>query len=250
MIKCKIGLIAFPIKDSKDYFLYLGELYDKNIKNDENFLYEFYTKLIYLCPFKILVKDSKIIPDNLEDLFTFQKRYKSTKKIYSKYTIPDGIIKYNSPELYDLDCMIPLYKEPLIKNIININNSDDIRMFILISYNDPIIRGEIIDNCINSFQNKYACFLIIEGQKNNSSILTKRYLISRGIKNKDIIVHQYNDFPDCIIEAITIINMLYDCADIFFGVSRDDIRNVFKYIKLIHSMNIISKKRFHFICNN
>lgn len=249
MIKCKIGLIAFPINYSKDYFLYLGELYDKKIKNDEKLLYEFYTKLIYLCSFKVLIKDGKIIPDNLTDLFSFQKRYKLTKKIYSNYTISDGIIKYNSPKLYDLDCMVPLYKEALIKNIINMNNSNDMRMFILMSYSDPIIRGEIIDNCINAFQNKYACFLIIEGEKDNNALLTKRYLISRGVKNKDIIINQYNEFPDCIIEAITIINMLYDCADIFLGVSRDEICNVSKNIKLLH--NIISiKKRFHFICND
>lgn len=255
MITCKIGLIAFPRNNTKDCFLHLGELYDKTLRQDEDLLYDFHSKLRYLCPFKVLVKNGKIIPDNLEDLLAFQERYKLTRKVYSNSIIPDGTIKYLTPELYDIDCMVPLYKESPTKHLIDVKESKTIRVFILLPYTDPIIRGEIINNCINASKNKHFCFLVMGGQKGlnirDSCVLTRRYLLSCGVADKDIILNQYDEFPDCIIEAVTIIDMFYEDTELFLGVSRDEIGKASRYVRLIHQMDMIPiKRRFQFICNN
>lgn len=250
MISCKIGLISLPRDQTLDTLI-LGEIFDKNIRNNIQTLYEFHKNLRYLSSFRVIVKNKQINVDNIEDIIVFQNKYKLTRKITTKNPLKDGIIKYSPPMLYDIDCMVPLFHNTLYKHIYHIPNTKFIRVFILLPIIDPIVRGEIIDNCIDYCKGFHAYFLTIGNKyglnSKNTSNITRRNLLSYKIPDSNIFINHYYEYPDCIIESIKIVDNICKPHEIYIGVNRERISEVLTFIKLIRNLGLCNIK-IKFIC--
>ena len=239
MISCKIGLVSLP-KDSNMSILIIGEIFDKAVRNDINILYEIQKNLMHLCPFKINVKDQKLYPDIMEDIIVFQTKYNLTKKITSIEPLSDGIINYLSPQLYDIDCMVPLFEDTIPRNIYNVNDSTFVRLFIMLPCTNPIVRGEIINKCINICANTQIFFNVM-GTKRTCDI-TQKHLLYSGIPANNIYVNKNYEYPDSIIEALTITDIFCEPNEIYLCSSSSEIHNLLDISRLIHKLKITDKK--------
>lgn len=252
MNNCKIGIIA--LSSNNDNIIYLGKVFDKQ---DKRILYRLHMHLRYLYPFKLIVKNQNIIPDNVEDIISIKKRYKLTNRIYIKKMIKDGVYKYSHPQLYDLSCMTPLFSD-IVKSVYTIskNQNKKYRMFILLPYIDPIIRGQIVDSCISLITKDVIGLFCTIGDKKGKNIRTiselySRYLISRGIEEKYINSTIYDIFPDCISDAIDVVEMMYTNEDveIFLGADGKYMGDILNYVRKMRKACVI-KKQVKFVCSN
>lgn len=87
------------------------------------------------------------------------------------------------------------------------------------SYNDSIIRGDLLDSCISLNKDNNYLFLLIGDQfgrnKTSTSTLMKRYLLLSGIPSKIYQKSLYDHYPDSIIEAFDILPFLLEtCVSI------------------------------------
>lgn len=254
MITCKIGIVSFPVNHKQDYFLNLGEIYDKNVKQDVNSLYEIHTNLQYFCEFLANTKNNKkVVPNNIEEIKIFQMNYNLTPNIFLSKKIKQEKVKFTPPELYDISCMIPLFSEKISRCIYTKNKINNKKLFIILPYVDPIVRGKIIKNClINIGGDSLGYFLTIGTVKGenieNSCELNKNYLLSCGIPEQNIAMNEYDEFPDCILESLSIAKMIYQPDYIFIGVSKEDIGNILKCVRYLRKERKIDEKIF-FICD-
>jgi len=152
MINCRLGLISKPCDDSQDCFLNLGEVFDKTIRGDVNTLYELHKNMRYFCPFEAEVNGRDVRPDNMEEIITFQTRYKLTKKIWINGKIKNGTVKFRTPQLFDVSCMVPLFPDVIPHAVCPKGNTSPNRMFLLFPYSNPITRGEIVESCFNAVE--------------------------------------------------------------------------------------------------
>lgn len=244
-MNCKVGLISFPISQDKLYFINLGQVRNKK---DTNMLFQLHTELSYLSDFKMFItEDQTHHIDNLEEIIFFQNKYKLTKKIHFNLSPQCTSIKYSRPELYDIDCMVPLFQEKPEKPIMTLNNSCIDRIFILMPFPSPISRGKIIDNCINTSTNINASFVIV-GDKTK---LTKRYLLSCNIPSSNITTIKFSGLPDCIAESIMIIQTMYIEPEIFICTPTMTVGNILKNVRLLRlNMAIDKTTRVKFIVDN
>lgn len=263
MINCKIGLISKPFNNSEDCFLNLGEIFDKGIRNNISILYELHKCLPYICSFNIKVKNDIIILDNMEDIISLQDKYKLTRKIwlygYNNMRTNTKKIKFLTPELYDISCMVPLFSDKIKRTlcpIVGIKNP--LRIFILFPYKDPTVRGKIIDNCFNIADNHKLYFYTMGGvygsNTNSISKLNRRYLLSRGVKDEDIYMNEYDnneDFDECIIEALNMIDFIISNKEIFLlyiGVESKDMSTTMNHIRKAKKSNKINRN-IYLVCN-
>lgn len=254
VISCKIGLISKPRDNTQDCFLNLGEIFDRSVCKDVNILYELHKNLRYLCPFKVQIEGKDITPDNIEEISTIQNRYKLTRKIWMEGHVQNGAMKFLSPELYDLSCMVPLFPNKISRSICPKGNEMPLRMFILFPYTDPIVRGEIIDNCFSvSGEHKTYFYTIggLHGQNTSATCdLSTRYLLTCGVEDDNISRNQYDDFPDCILEALNMIKFIMPDIEmqVFIAVQREDMNRFMKHIRLANKLGMIDRK-LCMICN-
>lgn len=252
MIKCKIGLVSFPTNDKEKYYLNLGEIYDKNIRQDISILYELHNNLKYLCGLIVKNKNKdKVIPTNIEEIITLQMKYKLTPKIYITFLQKSDIelkenVEFSRPELYDISCMVPLFPNSIPKCLYQNNESEHSKLFIILPCSDPISRGKIIENCIKTIGKSKGYFLTIGNQignnVENSCELNRRYLMSCGVPEDSIITNNISYFtPECL-------RQIYIPNNIFLGVSGKDVGKV-----LIDVRNLRKKKDIkdiiYFICD-
>lgn len=233
-MKCKVGLISKSYNDSDNCVINLGEIFDLKIKNDVNLLYEIHRNTRYLYPFQAYIED-RIILDNIEEISAIQSRYKLTRKPIIIGNSSKKRIKFNSPELYDISCMVPLFsdKQSIPKYIENKTSSLSFA-FILFPYNDPILRGEIVDSCLNISKGEKVYFYAlgkVQGMNRAPTCkLCKRYLLKHGFAN--IFTQEYDKFPDCIDEAVNMIKFSLDpSVKILIGVEKKDMSSVMKHIR-------------------
>lgn len=262
MINCKIGLISKPVTNSEEYFLNLGEIFDKGIRNNISILYELHKCLPYICSFNIKVKNDNIILDNMEDIISLQDRYRLTRKIWLYgYNMRRNTkkIKFLTPELYDISCMVPLFSDKIKHTLCPLGGiKDPLRIFILFPYKDPTVRGKIIDNCFNVAHNHKLYFYTMGGvygsNKNSISKLNKRYLLSRGVKDEDIYVNEYDNdnenFDEYIIEALNMIDFIISNKEIFLyiGVETKDMSTVMNHIRKAKKSNKINRN-IYLVCD-
>lgn len=253
-IKCKIGVISKPRDLKQVCFLILGEIFDRSIRENVNTLYELHENLRYLCPFKAKIKDRDVIPDNIEEISALQNRYKLTRKIWMKGNIQNSEMKFFSPELYDLSCMVPLFPTKVSRSICPKGDVLPLRMFILLPYTDPIVRGEIVDNCFRVLDGHKACFYTIgelDGKNTRASCdLSRRYLLTCGVENDNISSNKYDEFPDCILEALNMIKFILPDVEmqVFIAVQREDMNRIMNHIRLANKLGILDSK-LYMICN-
>jgi len=253
-MNCKIGLISFPVNSQKYYFLNLGEIYDKNVRRSPSLLYEFHKNLQYFCEFTATIDASKVFPDNIEEIKFFQRKYKLTPKIFLSDVENEFYEKmeFSAPQLYDMSCMVPLFSEKISKCVYVDNKATQTKLFIILPYTDPILRGKIIKNCLKSVVDTKGYFLTIGNKKGmnrvNSCELDMRYLLSCGVPEKYIMMNEYEEFPDFIAESLNIANMIFYPDTVFIGVSTEEVGKILSCVRILRKEGDIIDKLF-FICN-
>ena len=253
-MSCKIGLVSIPCDNMLDIFVNLGEVFDKTFREDVSKLYELHVNLRYICSFIAVVDGNTVIPYNIEEITTLQTRYKLTRKIWISGAPKKKKIKFRAPQLYDISCMVPLFVDTIPRTVYIKGTELPIFMFILFPCTDPVIRGELVDTCMNVAGTNRACFYTLGGKhgKNieNMCDLSKRYLLSCGVEDDDIYGNTYDEFPDCILESLNMIGFSMPDAvmKVFIAVQREDMGQTLGYIRLSKRLEIIDKN-IRLLCN-
>jgi len=222
---CRIGVVSWPVRsptprDSSCVYITIGEIFDKKISNNLGILSSLHKNLKYLYPFKIKRHDNHVKVHNEEDFKVFRKKYKITttiklhniNKLESEYNC-DRLV-FRTPSLYNISCMRPLFKYCVSKQVSNciFHESSHTRIFIVLPYSDPILRGQILDECISKIKSFYPLFILVGDKygknKESTSTLMTRYLLSRGISIEYISKNLYDHYPDSIIEIFELIPFL------------------------------------------
>jgi hypothetical protein len=249
MIPCRIGLVAWARDSNKNCWLNLGEIFDQKIRKDLSALYSLHQDLRYLTPFRTTATG---LPDSIEDIMSLQKRYRLTRGVRGNGLQSFGLVKFDAPRLYDLSCMIPLFTDSVPRA--SFTQGDFLmKFYILFPYADPVIRGTILDHCLAVSRSSRIFFYIMGNRQGQNAVPTyklyQRYLRHCGVSSDDITVSQYDTFPDCIIEAINMINFVRpEEKQIFIGVSTEDMNRVMSHIRLARDLGVINQ-RISLVCN-
>ena len=254
-MNCKIGIVSFPVTSQKQYFLNLGEIYDKNVRQDVNVLYEFHINLQYCCDFTATIEASNVLPDNIEEIKVIQRKYKLTPKIFlSRFEKEfSGVAEFSAPRLYDLSCMVPLFSDKISKSVYVSDNTKQNSLFIILPYVDPILRGNIIKNCFDIARNAKGYFLTLGDKKGinkkNTCELNMRYLLSCGVPDECIEMSDCDVLPDSnILEALSIANMIFEPDKVFIGVSKQDVASILNCVRILRKNGQIQQK-IYFVCD-
>ena len=250
MNSCRIGIIARSCDKKK--FLIIGEIYDENVTQDLNILLELHSNLRYLYPFKINIVNNDITIYNKEDINILCLKYKLTTQPsiinYKCKKNTKEIIKFGSPCLYDITCMKPLFIPFKRKKIPTNNLSNNTRIFIVNPYPDPILRGKLIDSCLDMIKNHKPMFILIGDKhgnnKESTSTLMSRYLLSLGVNSNIITKSLYDKFVDSIPEALTVATLTMPSDsnyDIFIACAST-------HMKLILSLLPKTNRKIQCIC--
>lgn len=261
-MNCKISLISWPIENQypNNFYINLGEIYNKNIKNDINTLTQFKKDLTYLYPFRVSIINSpngdvKITIYNIDDFIFFQKKYNLTVKIKIIGKPISGIIKFRTPILYDTTCIVPLFDQtslpscPEEKNIIHSSESLG-KVCIVLPYHNPIERGILLDSIISH----NTTFLLIGDKQGNNldttASLMSRYLLSKYISQDKIIKTKEDGKLFCILDAITLLEFmnLYKNNIIYIACLSREINEIKDIIRIWRYKGIIPNKKIYFYC--
>jgi hypothetical protein len=237
---CRIALISWPIskKSPKNFYINLGEIYDKKIQEDITILSQFHRETAYLYPFRY--KDTCY---NIEDFNVFRKRYGLTIRHRLVGNIPkEKVITFRSPVLYDISCMVPLFRntKSIPKKYYPISKA-----CIVLPTLNPIIRGHILNEVIINRPE----FIVLAGKrdgKNHDSTATlmTRYLRKRGVPMKNIFKIQIDKKPECILDALELLEMInipMECP-IVVACSHEDINIVQRTVRKWRRKGVIDKK--------
>ena len=242
--KCSFGLVAKPRDSRNNYLLFLGEINEK----DEKILYDLHKKLRFLCKFKAVIVGNDILLDNAEEILCFQKKYNIEPKIWVTGLVQEKSIKLLAPELYDITCMVPLFSDTVTRIVKPICNSKSKVFFIFPRCIDPFMRGKIIDTCFEAAAEREMFFYLIGYiygiNKIKTSKLTKRYLLSCGVEDKNIICDEENQGHGWLVEAINMIKFITPDEDpeILIAVDRDLMNVLMNYIRSEKASGRINKK--------
>jgi hypothetical protein len=241
---CKTALISWPIDSisPNNFYINLGEMYDKDFNKDVTLLSQFNRELRYLYPFTYSVENKKCY--NSEDFKTFKSKYRLTVgyrlvgKIQSK-----EIIIFRTPILYDLTCMVPLFNKICYEKIIY-NPAHSRTIYIVVPTNDPICRGKILDEVISGNPKYIILTGSVSGDNNISTItLMTRYLRRRGVPGDIIIRCNSDKRPTCILDCLEIINIMnLNELDIAVACSCSDITLLQKAVRTWRRLKVINKR--------
>lgn len=223
-MKCKIALISWPVKNTspKDGYINLGEIYDKNIKNNKSILQKMNKELSYMYPFRCKIRP-KITCSNIEDFRYFQREYRLTSKLKIEGKFTKNNITFRSPILYDITCMVPVFrKQTRFKYI---QTTQKRHVCILPTCKNPIIRGKLVERCMELHSD---IFFILSGpkmgkNKDTCSTLYSRYLLSCSVQKKNIMKNIEGD----IIDGLDLVELIgIDDSAITIVCTSDDIYNL------------------------
>ena len=255
MITCKIALISKPVNTKINSFINIGEIYDSDMKKDTQFLYDIHKNTKYMGKFKACFKNNNIQIDNIEDIHSIQRRYNLTRRILAKGQKKDTIL-FDKPQLYDITCMVPLFPTKIYPQY-TINDSIlllPLQLFLIFPYSDPIIRGELLDRCLELKKDRkiYFCLFGNIYRKNTRATynFSRDYLLECGIHSDDIICGIYDKFPECIQESLLLVEMALNTlsVELFIAVARDDMSQVMNHIRQSKN-NLGFRKKIQLICN-
>jgi hypothetical protein len=254
-VTCRLGLISWPVycntpKLKTDTYIILGEIYDKDIVNNLDVLTEFNNDLRFLYPFKAKKKGDKIKIYNEEDFVFFRKKYKLTSNvILHNYSKSEKIrLVFRTPCLFDISCLerlfkneISLYKQPEISLVYK-------RVFIVLPNNNPVIRGKQLNECIYSSKECNSLFIVVGDKhglnRDTTSTLMKRYLLSLGVYSNNINKSIKDKFPESILESLELIKFI--SKDIIFISCQSC--NIQKIMSFIRDSKIPKDVKIQFIC--
>ena len=253
-INYRIGLISWPVgfeepTSSSHVYLNLGEIYDKEIRTNFDILMSLHNQLKYLYPFKIKKIDNDITIYNDEDFKYFRRQYKLTTRVHLYNYKPKSSdendnkterIVFKSPRLYNISCMKPLFSHHIPSMLQKNKISPDYRVFIVSPYDNPVMRGMIIDSCIATMNKKTPVFILVGDRygknKESTSTLMKRYLLSTGICSEQITKILCDKFPDFLSESLELLPLIlnighYISHDIFVACKSTDMRKIMSYFR-------------------
>jgi len=260
-ITCRIGLISHVstyhstenIKQA-DLYLVLGEIFDQDMRANPTTLYELHQNLKYLSPFKARISTERVWLNNTEEIFVFQIRYKMTRKVraINNREKKSFTRDFTAPQLYDLTCMVPLFTDKVERSIFTQNEevADMITVFVIFPYQDPILRGQIIDRCFQtSVPQGKICFLTVGDLSGSNRVPTcefsRDYLLSCRVPYEDIFLEKYDKFPECIPELINMIEFIFSAhitCTIVFAVARKDMNLLLSHIRNLRHNDTITQK--------
>lgn len=242
--KCSFGLVAKPRDPRNNFLLFLGEIKEK----DEKLLYDLHKELGFLCKFKAVIVGNKVFPDNAEEILAFQKKYNIEPRISITGLVEEKTIRLLAPELYDITCMVPLFSDTVMRSVKPICNLKSKVFFIFPRCNDPFIRGKIINTCFEAAAEREMFFYLIGYiygiNKIKTSNLTKRYLLSRGVEDKNIVCDEEDQGHGWLVEAINMIKFITPDEDpeILIAVDRELMNVLMNYIRSEKTAGRIDKK--------
>jgi len=249
---CRIGVISWPMvnKTPEKGFVSLGEIYDKNIRENRHLLSLLHEELSYLYPFRCCSRDGTILIHNMEDFDFYRNKYKLTPCVKCIGLEDETTKVFHTPVLYDLDCMVPVfgaYRRPFVADIISSN-----KVCIVLPYADPIARGRLIDRALES---NFAMFVVVGDvcgrNRDTIATLTARCLLCRGATSESIIKYKDNKIPQCILSVIALLRLIdvYDTCQISIACLIEDMNIVSRAIRSWKSVKTIEKsRRFNFLC--
>lgn len=242
----RFAVISWPLyeKSPQNGYLNLGEVYDTNTKLN---LYNLTHDLNYFYPFTCFINKNKVICYNIEDFNFLQETYNLSYNIFYTKKIQSKTIVFRTPSLYDINSMKPFSLKLYNTVLPTISLTNNI-WFIVLPHKNPIIRGKILDSCLELKNlNRKITFLLLGGKqgdnKTNTKSLMRRYLIKRGISSKDIIKSPYN-FNDSLNFYLSIIGT----DKLYIGTYSKNMSNIVNYIRKLRSQKEINKQIFY-ICD-
>jgi hypothetical protein len=257
-VSCRLGLISWPVycntpKLQTDTYIILGEIYDKDIVNNLDILTEFNDDLQFLYPFKAKKEGDRIKIYNEEDFVFFRKKYKLTcNVILHNYNESEKTrLVFRTPCLFDITCLerlfkneIRLYKQPEISLIHK-------KVFIVIPNDNPVTRGKQLNECISSSNGHNSLFILVGDKyglnRDTTSTLMKRYLLSFGVYSNNINKSIKEKFPESILESLELIKFISNDIkhDIFISCQSS---NICKIMSFIRDSKIPKDIKIQFIC--
>jgi hypothetical protein len=247
----KLAIISWPISQKLPLngYINLGEIYDNNTHHMIDHIRK---DLTYYYPFTCIINSQEhIICFNIEDFKYLQQKYNLTYNItYSqKIKTPTKII-FRTPVLYDLKTM-KSYKLVIYDKIIpSITNNTTNIFFIVPAENNPIKRGQILDNCLK-FSNiniKLNFILLSNLYKNNitnTNTLAKRYLLKKSISKPSITKLDYK-LQDVLETYINFSNI--DVQNIYLAINSNLMHQYMHKIKKLRKQGILHNK-IKYVCD-
>ena len=244
------SIIAYPIDNNiKPMYIHLMK-----VTNKKPILLKYINKnLKYLTPFKCIVKKNRLVIYNKDDInyFSYTHRLKTKIYIVSENKTINKIIKFHTPILYNIATKTEFFSyniKPVVyyKPVICSIN----RIFIVLPCIDPILRGQIMDNCMKYVKKNNPLFIVIGDihgvNKIKTCVLMTRYLLSIGIKREYIYKSPYDKDLDCILEAIHMIDfiLMNNKFDLFIACQSRIIVNVLNFIR----KNKLHNPKIQMIC--
>lgn len=241
---CRWALISWPIEEKtpRNLYLILGEIYDKDIRTDITKISEFYRDLLYFYPFRFSVKEN--ICYNAEDIFSLQKKYGLTVRHQLVGNTDKEILSLRTPILYDISCMVPLF----VKNNRIIYKQKKDTVCIVLSYSDPIVRGKLLKEVLEYGPMTFVLTGDKYGKnKDSTATLASRYLLTCKVPSECIIKINQDKTPDCILEAIEIVNMTvaYTDYDIIIACQSE---NIHQTVRSLKKKGILQYRKFRYLC--
>jgi hypothetical protein len=192
-------------------------------------------------PFKIKQTLTGFKISNEEDFRYIRNRYKVTSVVKGLIQDLDTPFVCNSPTLYNISSMKPLFQkkvlpfaEPVLKK--------DVRVFIVIPYVNPVLRGKILESCISLIKCYTPLFVLNGGvygrNKDSTNTLMKRYLRVRGVKDQYINKFPYNNYPECISETLELLPFMVppnQKINIVIGGASSELREIINFVKKINT---------------
>lgn len=244
---CRWALISWPInqKIPQPCYLILGELYDRNIRENIAILSQFHRDLQYLYPFRFSKEKNSC--NNIEDIIYFQKKYSLTVKLQLVGENEGDIITFRSPVLYDISCMVPLFDKNVRK--IAYKQKNDL-ICIILPYLNPVDRGKLLEEVVRYGP---ATFVIIGDSygknKDSTATLMCRYLLSCQVPINRILKVRHDKKPECILEAIEIVNAVeQDDYSLLIACRHENIQSIGKTIRTWRKNDIIEDRRITYLC--
>ena len=219
-----------------NYTLTLAEFIGKNYHN----LISIFKDIMYLYPFKAKIKGYNSFPTNIEDFNYIIDKYEM-KKCMVIYPEPknNSLISFYKPILFNrttnkpiftINMTFPRYRNPSSHSLIK-------DVFVLLPSINPIVRGNIIEKCIDIISHNNFCFVctgdVYYENKIKISDLYMRYLISRGIdENNAIKLFDMGEFPDMIDNIRDTLSSYFDCQTrVFICTQHKNMHKTLKYLR-------------------
>lgn len=240
---CQWALISWPVKNKtpNSFYIFLGEVENK----DPDILSDFYKDLQYLYPF--YYSDKKNIY-NIEDIVFFRRKYNLTKEITLVGKPNNDIIVFRTPVLYDISCMVPLFNQKKKTCYVEKNNT----IGITVSTIDPIKRGKMLEQAM-----LYGCknFIVFGGiygsNKNRTSSLATRYLLSCKVPFSQIIKLQEDNGIKSVLNAFDTINFMFtdNIKEVVIVCSSENIQSIAKGIRTWKKIGAIKRNvKITYLC--